>query len=515
MGRDQRQKSVPRAVLDLRIIGVCGSDIARGRVSAQGVNFVGVVFELVAGLVRAPIVLHDLGFRISDGFAFDLHRKHHRVVVQIGDVIGIGDVNAGVLIIVDMPVHVVRAALETHRELVVEIAFRIVVVVGILAEHEPVEYRALSGVLRGVRDVETLHFDIGAAGLAVAVSRIAGVVAVREGYVLVVARHVLPFELALSLHVFVEEERPGVVGVQLLLGLGGSSQGVGAFCLARPLVEIGSLTVFDRVAREPYVVVGVLDALFVVCVQQRAGPGYVVYARRLDVNVDVVVEILRVERYRDLRCQPAQPCVDRRLGRIDRQQRCFAPDRPGFRFVGREVAGHLIVVPRQFGVGLPCRGDSSEILLQSDFFGISGVCREVAHVGHGVDPVTSVGYVVREFGPLRGLLGRVSFPFGVRNLHLLPCPVTASCERAVFIVPCDEDIFDFGDLVAFEAAGFSEGEVRKGLKGHGERYAAFALADRFRLRVQVVAHTGTESEQHAAQQQVVYRFAFHPFQSSV
>ena len=45
--------------------------------------------------------------------------------------------------------------------------------------------------------------------------------------------------------------------------------------------------------------------------------------------------------------------------------------------------------------------------------------------------------------------------------------------------------------------------------------AAFALADRFRLRVQVVAHTGTESEQHAAQQQVVYRFAFHPFQSSV
>ena len=292
-------------------------------------------------------------------------------------------------------------------------------------------------------------------------------------------------------------------------------QGVGAFCQARPLVEIGSLTVFDRVAGEPYVVVGVLDALFVVCVQQRAGPGYVVYARGLDVDIDVVIEILRVERYRDFRCQTAQPCVDRRLGRIDRQQRRFAPDRSGFRFVGREVAGHLIVVPRQFGGGLPCRGDPPEILLQSDFFSISGACREIAHVGHGVDPVTSVGNVAREFGPLRGLFCRASFPVGVRNLHLLPCPVGVSRERAVFVVPCDEDIFDFGDLVAIEAAGFSEGEVRKGLKGHGERYAAFALADRSRVRFQVVAHTGTESEQHAAQQQVIYRFAFHPFQSSV
>ena len=65
--------------------------------------------------------------------------------------------------------------------------------------------------------------------------------------------------------------------MQLLLGLGGSSQGVGAFCLARPLVEIGSLTVFDRVAREPYVVVGVLDALFVVCVQIHEQLIYLIY----------------------------------------------------------------------------------------------------------------------------------------------------------------------------------------------------------------------------------------------
>ena len=291
-----------------------------------------------------------------------------------------------------------------------------------------------------------------------------------------------------------------------------AAQRIVAFGQARPQVEVAALSVFDRIAVDPNVFVGVRDPGFIVGVEQCAGAGDVVNPRRFDVDVDVFVEVRRVERYGDFRCEAANPRMERRFGRVDRNDRGFAADCAGRRLALREIARHLVVVLR---VGVPGQRDLPEIGFPGDLRGIAGVGREIARIDRGINPVAAVGDTAFEVGALRGLFGRALFARDVGDFQLFAGVIAASGERAVLAVPGDEHIGDFGDRVAFEAAGLSERDVRQRMEGHGERRKAFAVAERTLVRICVIARTGNGAEQYAAQQHAEYHLAFHLILTSV
>ena len=364
------------------------------------------------------------------------------------------------------------------------VAFRVVVLVLVHAEHEAVEDLAVSDAGHRVGDVVPFHFDVGTLVLAVPVPRIAGRVAVG-----MFDRHAvvaLFLALAGALHVLEEKQRRGVVGVQF-----GSQRRV-AFGQSRPLFVVLAPAVTDRVALLVHVF-RCGDFLLVVVVDERAVLRDVLDLDRFDVDEDVVLEffgierlrslyerVFGIERERDLGGRATEPCVQLDVRAVDLYRRSVAFF-VARRFGRREVTRHLVVL--RDVVLYPFERYGLERLFRVDLFLVTAVGGEVAHVGYGVDAVLPVRQRAGKFGVLRLGFGRASRTRLVaQRRELIGRKILAAHVPAlvvtVRVVPHDEDVADGFDGIASEAAGPADRRVRQRMECRVERHRGFAFGHR-------------------------------------
>ena len=147
-------------------------------------------------VVWRPRIRIDHGFQTHEFMSFGIYfqGQRHGMVIEVGDVIRLGNQNVRVFLLVFyMPVRVVGEPVELQRQFIMIVAFRVVVCRGVFTQHEPVYDRAGSHPFRVDGAVIPLHLDIGA---------------VRHVILFYVFQvFVLRFVLSLSLHVFVEKKR--------------------------------------------------------------------------------------------------------------------------------------------------------------------------------------------------------------------------------------------------------------------------------------------------------------------
>ncbi len=87
-------------------------------------------------------------------------RKRGRLVVKIGNVIRVGNDYFLVLFILYVPVDIVCITVKPERQLIVDIAFGIVVFVNIPAEHETIDNLTFTGTVAQTRVVVALDLYI-------------------------------------------------------------------------------------------------------------------------------------------------------------------------------------------------------------------------------------------------------------------------------------------------------------------------------------------------------------------
>ena len=276
----------------------------------------------------------------------------------------------------------------------------------------------------------------------------------------------------------------------------GAVERVVAFGQLGPLVEIVAVGEVERVA----VFVEVLrtfDTRGVVGFEQGAGPRNVVDVDRLDVDIRVLVELLRIEGDRDFRRGTANPGVQRLPGAVDPNQFGFALGFRG-RSARTEVARHLVV--GRYVVRLPRQRDSPEFLFVVERILIGGIGAQVAHVSGRVDAVAAVGDVAAELGALRRGIGDAA-AVDVRNFQFLVREIAVAAEMSVGVVPDDEKIVDGADGIAGRTAGAAQFGGSGRVESRAQRYAALSVARRCDFVVDFVVRATCEAPKDAAQQQ--------------
>ena len=137
----------------------------------------------------------------------DFKRKHHRVVVQIRNIIRIRHLKTGIrFFIADVPVYIIGIFIELQCQFVVVVTLGIVVGSDIFAQHETINDVTVTHTPQNIGTVVSFHFNVCAIRFLVFVElSIRGVIQSRsiEYSVLV---FVLTFVLSLALHIFVEIE---------------------------------------------------------------------------------------------------------------------------------------------------------------------------------------------------------------------------------------------------------------------------------------------------------------------
>lgn len=243
------------------------------------------------------------------------------------------------------------------------VAFGVEIVLHITAQHAAVGDGAVGGIIDRSVDIIPLDLDIGAI----------------EDIVLAVEIVVLMFVGMLPLHVFEEKQRGGVRGM--------TSEGVrtAAGRESRPLRIVGSRAVKDRIALAEQLIVRRGRVLVDELAMQRDIPDL----RRLEVDIDIFVQFLGIERNGDLRRCTANPRMQRHVRRGDRQQLRFTLAVRRRHFVA-EIARHLAVF--RHVVLAPGQLNRPEPFLRTDALRVA----QIARIGHGIDAVTPIGYAAFE-----------------------------------------------------------------------------------------------------------------------
>ena len=286
-------------------------------------------------LVPIPMTLNDIGLHLSGSIrAPDYHRHIHTLVRHIRNIERIRNRDFRLLrLINDVPVRVIGIIPELQGHLVVVAALRIEIRTYILTEHETVDNRALGTVVRCAVHIITLHLDICSVRLLVLVP-------------CRIARMIIVF-LSCSLVILEEIEGLGRLRMTSIILIHRISLGDirPVLLVVRSRVRKHLTLMYQRIRRSRNILLPEITSL-----------RNIQNLHRLQINIDIVLQLRRIISHRHLRNSTPHPCVKRYFSSPDYKLRGFR--RNHCRSIVSEESEHLVVVRRAGLVtyGQPIKG---------------------------------------------------------------------------------------------------------------------------------------------------------------